>query len=163
MLLGDVVKALREANGWGTPQLAERVQACGGRTSYQAIQQLEANPDRTPRYERYLAAAFGKTVEELHSWHHGLPVLGPNYSATALPSDPPSARDASPASAEPAWITSSASHGRLWRALDSAAALSPAMADSLAAMIEAAVATGRAPPPADAVPTHARARQLPRQ
>lgn len=50
---------------------------------YQHIQNLETKPDLSPRYLPELAAAFGKTVEELRYWKEGDPVLGPHKGAGA--------------------------------------------------------------------------------
>lgn len=83
MKLGNIVAALREATGWGTPEVARRATACGHkRVSYQQIQQLEEKPDRSPSYLPQLAAAFGKTVEELLAWRPGMPAEGPNSGST---------------------------------------------------------------------------------
>lgn len=88
MQLGEIVKALRDAHGWGTPQLAARVSKHhDSKVSYQNIQQLEDTPGRRPRYVRALAAAFEKTVEDLYAWRPGMPIKGPNKPAKAPADD----------------------------------------------------------------------------
>lgn len=85
MQLGEIVKSLREAEGWGTPELAKRVVRAGGaKVSYQNIQQLENKPDTKPGYLIPLAKAFGKTVEELYLWRPGMRTIGPNVSPKAV-------------------------------------------------------------------------------
>src|SRR5690242_1623650 len=65
-MLGQTVAQLRTANGWSMQELAARVRQAGARNvQYQHIQQLESKPAMSPRYVVELAAAFGKTVEEL--------------------------------------------------------------------------------------------------
>ena len=81
MMLGDIVKALRESNGWGTPEVARRASKHGPTpVSYQKIQQLEAKPDTSPGYLPQLAAAFQKSIDDLLSWRPGMPTMGPNSS-----------------------------------------------------------------------------------
>lgn len=90
MKLGDIVKALRALNGWGTPEVARRASEHGERVAYQKIQQLEAKPDTSPGYLPQLAAAFEKSIDDLISWQPGMPHLGPNTPVSrsdATPSD----------------------------------------------------------------------------
>lgn len=76
-LLGETVAQLRAANRWSLQDLAARVRQQGARSvKYQHIQNLENKPDLSPRYLPELAAAFGKTVEELRTWEDGDPALG---------------------------------------------------------------------------------------
>jgi hypothetical protein len=100
--------------------------------------------------------ALAREIERVVGWPVGWmdQIRATDYDpATDLHTSPPPAPalsapeggDSGPALSSPRWITSSDSHARLWRALESADALSPAMADSLAGMIEAAVATRREP------------------
>jgi hypothetical protein len=81
MTLAENVRALREANGWGTPALAKAVNAAGAKSVRAAhIQQLERGTK--PSYIRELAAAFGKTVDDLYNWRPGMPPMGPNDPAS---------------------------------------------------------------------------------
>lgn len=85
MKLGHIVKALREGNGWSLEQLAAyaRKNGASAKLKHQSIQQLEKNPLTKPRFERPMAAAFGKTVEELNDWRPGMPFYGPNSGKAA--------------------------------------------------------------------------------
>lgn len=79
MQLGEIVKELRTRNSLTLKALAERVKKAGGKTvPWQSLQQLELKPDTSPRFLPALAAAFGKTVEELLAWRPGMPELGSN-------------------------------------------------------------------------------------
>jgi len=85
MQLGEIVLALREANGWTQGDLADRVRACGAqKVQYQHIQNLERSPAMSPRYIVELARAFGKTVEELRNWRQGQPIFGSGDAKAVL-------------------------------------------------------------------------------
>lgn len=88
MKLGDIVKALRSLNGWGTPEVARRASVHGEKVAYQKIQQLEAKPDTSPGYLPQLAAAFDKSIDDLLSWCPGLPSFGPNYPVSQSDATP---------------------------------------------------------------------------
>jgi transcriptional regulator with XRE-family HTH domain len=60
--IGEIVRRLREEQGWSQSELARRV---GGRVKPQNIQQLEDGTVSQPRYLSSLARAFGITVEQL--------------------------------------------------------------------------------------------------
>lgn len=69
MLLGEKIKLLMEARGWGPVETARQVSAAGPiEVSYQLIQQLLDDPKRRPRYIIQLARAFDMTAEELEAW-----------------------------------------------------------------------------------------------
>lgn len=51
---------------------------------FQHIQNLEKKPNLSPRYLPELAAAFGKTVEELREWKDGDPVFGHHKNVRLL-------------------------------------------------------------------------------
>lgn len=88
MQLGEIVLALREANGWSQSDLADRVRACGAQNvQYQHIQNLERAPAMSPRYIVELARAFGKTVEELRNWRHGQAIFGSGDPKAVLRED----------------------------------------------------------------------------
>lgn len=88
-MLGKIVTRLRVGNGWSMQDLAARVRHVGAKNvRYQHIQNLENKPNTSPRYLFELAAAFGKTVEELRSWHDGLPVFGPHAPGTVAEAAP---------------------------------------------------------------------------
>lgn len=69
MLLGEKIKLLMDARGWGVVETARQVSAAGSiQVSYQLIQQLLDDPKRRPRYIIQLARAFDMTAEELEAW-----------------------------------------------------------------------------------------------
>jgi len=75
--LGEIVSALRTANGWTLDELASLVRRAGAKNvKHQHLQQLESKPHTRPRYIIELAAAFGKSVEELRAWHPNMPQYG---------------------------------------------------------------------------------------
>lgn len=92
MQLGEIVLALRTANGWSQQQLAANItRVLGKKVNWQSIQQLEAKPNTRPRYIIELAGAFGKTVEELRAWRPGMPNYGGNRASAGRISDVPAA------------------------------------------------------------------------
>jgi transcriptional regulator with XRE-family HTH domain len=60
--IGEIVRRLREEQGWSQSELARRV---GGKVKPQNIQQLEDGTVSQPRYLSGLARAFGVNVEQL--------------------------------------------------------------------------------------------------
>lgn len=84
--LGENVSALRAGNRWTLSELANRVRRAGApKVQHQHLQQLESKPHTHPRYIVELAAAFGKTVEDLHDWEPGMPMYGPNSAHSHQP------------------------------------------------------------------------------
>jgi hypothetical protein len=78
--LAKNVRALREARGWGAPEVARRMKALGvENASATNIQNVEKGG--TPRAIVELASVFGKSVEDLYDWRPGMPTEGPNHPA----------------------------------------------------------------------------------
>lgn len=87
--LGEIVRLLRQRNGWTLEELAGKVRRAGAKNvRHQHLQQLEARPNTSPRYIVELAMAFEKSVEELRSWEPGQPELGPSADFVGVRDEP---------------------------------------------------------------------------
>lgn len=86
MLIGEITRALMDAQGLNQEALAARVRAHGApNVKYQHIQQLLDIPTRRPRYLPELARAFGLTVEQFLEVDSGtsLPTSAPAHNSAA--------------------------------------------------------------------------------